>query len=205
MSGAAASTSSPRRRRRGPELLQAIHQAVLAELAEVGFGRLTMEGVAERAGCGKMPLYRRWVSTSELVLDTLTSALPAPGEPPDTGSLREDLLLVLTGMTEQIVATPVGAAIGSLIGEGTRHPEIVTALRERILEPRSQIPELLHRAATRGEIRPEAITPVLCRAGPAMILAHSLTTGTAPDEAERAAIVDELLLPALKHPGYNRE
>jgi AcrR family transcriptional regulator len=39
-----------RRRRRGTAVEKAISDAVLAGLAEVGFGRLTFEGVAERAG-----------------------------------------------------------------------------------------------------------------------------------------------------------
>ena len=58
-----------RRRRRGTAVEKAISDAVLAELAEVGFGRLTFESVAERAGTGKSPLYRRWPDTVSLVID----------------------------------------------------------------------------------------------------------------------------------------
>ncbi len=195
---AAPGSAAHSQRRRGQALLQAIYDAVLADLADLGFGRLTMEGVAERAGCGKMPLYRRWNSTSDLVLDALTHALPAADEPPDTGSLREDLLTVLTDMTEKVTTTPVGAALGTLIGEGRRHPEIVTAIHDRILEPGSQIPDILHRAAARGEISPEALTPQTYRAGPAMTLAHTLMQGAPPDQSQLSAIVDEILMPALR-------
>jgi hypothetical protein len=60
-----------RRRRRGTAAEKPISDAVLAEPAEVGFGRLTFEGVAERAGTGKSPLYPRWPDTVSLVIDTL--------------------------------------------------------------------------------------------------------------------------------------
>jgi len=43
------STEHIRSRRRGPELEHALYQAALAELVEVGYARLTMEGVAARA------------------------------------------------------------------------------------------------------------------------------------------------------------
>ena len=45
-------------RRRGPELEAALLDAVWWELAETGYARLTMEGVAARANTGKQVLYR---------------------------------------------------------------------------------------------------------------------------------------------------
>ena len=70
-----------RRPRRGTAVEKAISDAVLAELAEVGFGRLTFEGVAERAGTGKSPLYPRWPDTVSLVIDKL-GADPAAASGP---------------------------------------------------------------------------------------------------------------------------
>src|SRR5258705_13593996 len=62
---------SVRTRRGAAEVEQAIADAVVVELAEVGFGRLTFDSVAERAGTGKSPLYRRWAGTTALGIDTL--------------------------------------------------------------------------------------------------------------------------------------
>src|SRR3712207_3825436 len=50
------------RRRRGPALEKAIHEAALAQLAEHGLGSLTIEGVASAARTGKASVYRRWPS-----------------------------------------------------------------------------------------------------------------------------------------------
>jgi AcrR family transcriptional regulator len=62
---------SVRTRRGAAEVQQAIADAVVVELAEVGFGRLTFDSVAERAGTGKTPLYRRWPG------DAIPTAAPA--------------------------------------------------------------------------------------------------------------------------------
>lgn len=53
------------------EVTDAIISAVLAELADVGYGQLSMDGVARRARAGKSALYRRWPSKQEMVLDAV--------------------------------------------------------------------------------------------------------------------------------------
>ena len=58
-----------RSRRRGEALERALYEATLAELSDVGYGGLTMEGIAARAHTGKAALYRRWGSKQELVHD----------------------------------------------------------------------------------------------------------------------------------------
>ena len=53
-------TATVRTRRRGKQLEDALYDATLAELAAVGYGGLTMEGIAAQARTGKAALYRRW-------------------------------------------------------------------------------------------------------------------------------------------------
>src|SRR3972149_4685786 len=71
-------------RPRSEEAHQAILDATLALLAEVGFSALTVEGVAQRAGVGKATIYRRWTSKLPLVGEAF-GELPA-FEDGDTGS-----------------------------------------------------------------------------------------------------------------------
>src|SRR5580693_5435053 len=101
-----------RHRRRGPELESALLEAAWNELVEVGFAGLTMESVAARARTGVAVLYRRWANKDELVLAALEHYRHAhPVGTPDTGSLRGDLLALLTGMSAaRAVFTAVAAA-----------------------------------------------------------------------------------------------
>ncbi|MFI6499466.1 TetR/AcrR family transcriptional regulator C-terminal ligand-binding domain-containing protein [Nonomuraea typhae] len=185
-------------RRRGQALLDAIYQAVLAELAEVGFRRLTMEGIAARAGTGRMPLYRRWDTPEALVLDALAGALAATRAPVDTGDVREDLLAHFRTMTGQIMAGDLGAALGAVMGERLHHPELVATVRDRLLRPHlDAIEASLRRAAARGQLAEGVVSAEVCAAGPALITVHHLINGAPPGEAELAAIVDNLVLPAL--------
>ena len=82
-----------RGRPRSPRAQQAIVTATCDLLLEMGYERLSIEGVAARAGVGKQTVYRWWPSKSALVTEAvLEGRLPISGEPPpDTGDLRTDL------------------------------------------------------------------------------------------------------------------
>jgi hypothetical protein len=60
-------------------LVEAIHEAVMTELATRGYDALTIEGIAERAQTGKASIYRRWPTKLELVLDPVDAAMPSMG------------------------------------------------------------------------------------------------------------------------------
>jgi AcrR family transcriptional regulator len=186
-----------RRRRRGTALEQAISDAVIAELAEVGFGRLTFESVAERAGTGKSPLYRRWPDTTSLVIDTLEKLGQDPAVYPRTGILREDLI----GITRHMIKTQEGAkgdAYRSLLGEAHRYPQLLARFKSQVLEPRfNAFMELLRDAAARGEILPERLTPVVLEVLHALIIKRTLLETRDPTKKDVADIVDQVVLPLL--------
>ncbi|QPP08950.1 TetR/AcrR family transcriptional regulator [Streptomyces bathyalis] len=197
MSTSNGSGQPARTRRRGKALEEAIFAAALEELAEEGFEGATMEGIAERAHTGKSSIYRRWQTKQELVLDALRQGLPRLGDPlPDTGSLRGDLLYLLTRMAGVLDAPP-GRALRGMIVDG-RHPALVSAIDERLIQPRIQlIVDVLRRAADRGEI--SAAAPVLLAgtAGPAMVVQEQLLRGRPLSEARIAEVIDHVVFPAL--------
>src|ERR1700684_4153854 len=125
------STERPVRRRRGGTAVEkAISDAVIAELAEVGFGRLSFEGVAERAGTGKSPLYRRWPDTTSLVIDTLEKLGSDPAAYRRTGVLRDDLI----GDPRHMIKTQDGTkgdAYRSLLGEAHRYPQLLARFKSQ--------------------------------------------------------------------------
>src|SRR3954471_9882686 len=90
------STPEPRRRTSGGPVLQddvtaAIEGAFFEELADVGYGRLSIDAVARRAGVGKAAVYRRWKSKLEITVALTSHVAVAAVEVPDTGNLHDDI------------------------------------------------------------------------------------------------------------------
>jgi len=189
-----------RPRRRGAALDEAIFQAVLDELAEVGYARLTMEGVAERARAGKASLYRRWPTRIELVMDAVYSRLPDPSAPPDTGSLRGDLLALLRGNAEAL-AGPAGEALRGLLSEALAGSDAIARVRRNWQGASLRITrEILRRAVDRGEIDASAVTDRRLETGHALLRYHFLFHGPPIPEHVLTEIVDEVLLPLFRSP-----
>ncbi|MFC4051737.1 TetR/AcrR family transcriptional regulator [Actinomadura syzygii] len=190
---------TPATRRRGGALETAIFDAVFAQLEEVGYRRLTMEGVATAARTGKAALYRRWPSKDALIADALRHALPEPPHPPCTGRVREDLLATLTVLRDTLL-TCRGAAFKVLKEESEQGKGLMhDVVRQRLSQPvREAAFEALRQAAERGEIRPEAATRQIAAVGQAVIVHHSLTEGGPIDDAFLESVVDEVMMPILR-------
>ncbi len=136
------------------DVTEAIRAAVYEELAAVGYARMSIEGIARRAGVGKTAVYRRWRSKLHLVLDVV-SALAVQGLPaPDTGSLEGDLRL-LYEVTSRALRHPVASQIiPDLQAEAARNPDIAEALQKALREGQDGVAsKILAAAAERGEIR----------------------------------------------------
>jgi AcrR family transcriptional regulator len=188
-------------RRRGEALERAIFTAVWAELAEKGYARLTMEGVAARAHTSKPVLYRRWSTRAQLVVAAMQYGVPARDELPDTGDLRTDVLTLLRQLEARFDDLPVDAVRG-LIFEVLGDPE-AAAIREYVVQSGCDqlITVLMERAAARGEIDPAKITSRIARLPKDIIRSEYLTRadgkGRVPDSL-LAEIVDEIFLPLVR-------
>jgi AcrR family transcriptional regulator len=193
------------RRRHGQALVAAILEATIAEVDEVGYADLTMEGVAERARASKASVYRRWPGKVALVVDAVRHALPDPAALVDTGTLRGDLLAVLRAVGEQL-AGPAGRAMRGVLGDVLRDPERAEQFRARARgNSEAVIETVLRRAQQRGELDADAVTRRQREVGPALLRFHFLThDGPVPDEVI-VGIVDEVVLPLLwSRPGEPR-
>ncbi|WP_304452090.1 TetR/AcrR family transcriptional regulator [Nocardiopsis sp. YSL2] len=184
-----------RPRRRGDALIAAILHATIEELEERGYAALTMEGVAERARASKASLYRRWPTRAELVMDAVYSVMPDPGGLPDTGGLRGDLIAVLR-RTARMLDGPPGQALRGLMAEVLPSPERVGQVRAHAQGMgRQMMEEVTRRAAHRGEISPDALTPRRMEVGQALLRNHFLFHHEPVTDVMIEEIVDEVLLP----------
>jgi AcrR family transcriptional regulator len=184
-------------RRRGAELDRAILNAAFAELAERGYPAFTLERVAERAHTGKSSVYKRWPTRPELAIAAVLRELPDRLTPPDTGDLREDLLVVLRHIADRF-AGPVGKVMPGLLAESIRDPELRDAFRTQIFAGHP-LPtrEVLRRAVERGRAKPSALTPIVAMVGPALLREHFLLHGAPVPESVLVDIVDNTVLPLV--------
>ncbi|WP_219417625.1 TetR/AcrR family transcriptional regulator [Pseudonocardia nigra] len=187
-----------RTRRRGEELLAAIHRAALAELDECGLGRLTMEGIARRAGTAKTSLYRRWPGPEELLVDAIAAAYPVETPSPAADDLRGDLIRSLQLLVEWS-RHPTARAVQAVLVERHRYPALVDALYARVFEPSGGrfTATVLHHYARLGRIEARLVTPVVADIGEALVFKHAVDTGEEPGADRLAEIVDQAILPAV--------
>ena len=177
---------------------QEILEATLDVLLEVGYDRLTLDAVATAAKASKATLYRRWNGKASLVVEALAHDKgPAP-EPPDTGSLREDLREAYCGLGG--LATPRQPALfGSIITAITTDAEFAEAFREVVVGPKITTARTIwERAAARGEVSPDADLEVLepALAGILMHRAHLIGQPPTPELVTR--VIDAVILPAAR-------
>ncbi|MGG6311834.1 TetR/AcrR family transcriptional regulator [Paenibacillus macerans] len=189
-------------RRRGEFLENDILQAAWDELTAVGYARLTMEGVAARAKTNKNAVYRRWPSKSKLVLAALRKHVPKPfDDVPDTGNLRDDLLMLLRKITGPLQA--IGAeTIHGLMAERLGNEFFASFPKKKKTGAKEKwtaaIMTILQNAEARGEVRVDGIRPRVALL-PISLLQHEFLTSFEPVSDETVMeIIDELFLPLIR-------
>ncbi|WP_029289237.1 TetR/AcrR family transcriptional regulator [Cellulomonas sp. HZM] len=186
------------RRRRGPALEAALLDATWAELVEVGYGALTLDSVAQRAGTSRPVIARRWATKPELVHAAVARVLAHDRtEAPDTGSLRGDVLALMRRTNETRIASSallVSYLGGYFIETGTN---IADLRRDVFGDRRSGVDDIVDRAVARGEI-PSADVPARIRTLAFDLFRHEalMRLGKVPDEV-LVEIVDEIYLPLI--------
>lgn len=190
-----------RSRRRGEVLERALYTATLAELAAVGYGRLTMEGIAARAQTGKAALYRRWASKRDLVRAALEFAVPPLPEPRPGRSARENLLTVFTAHRDVLAGKTEFPGL-VIIGQVVHEPELRAIFADAVVYPRLKIVESILQSAVRdGDLDPATLTPLSARIGPALINQHFMLLGTPPTRRQLLQIVDTVIPPRAEDEG----
>lgn len=143
--------------RRNEQSRQAILDASIALIGELGYDNVSIEAIARRAGCGKQTIYRWWPSKGAVVLEAATQSLDPVVTFPDTGDIVADLRGQLMGILDLITTTGFGAAYRGVIAAGQSDPALLDAVYEQIIEP--NIKGFGARAALaqeRGEMRADA-------------------------------------------------
>ncbi len=153
-----------------------------------------------RAGAGRGTIYRRWAGKDELILAAVACAGQddAAAGLPDTGTLRTDLLAMLDpgwlGGGERRLR--ILAGVTAMM---SRSPEAFAAVSRGIVEPSvDAYRQLIQRAVDRGEFPPTADVDTLAEVIPAMAAHRSLFLGQPVSLPFFTAVIDGVLLPALR-------
>jgi AcrR family transcriptional regulator len=190
------------RRGRGRE--PAIRDAALEVLAEVGYDRMSMDAVAARAHASKATIYRRWPGKADLVLDAMRCRAAESLVPPETGSLRGDIIATLQVMSAGLGSVDADLMAGMLRAMRSA-PELADCVRNQLLEQKRYISRtLVARAVARGELPPTADPDVFHETAPALMFFRLLVLDAPVDDAFLAHIADDVLIPLLSRTGPER-
>jgi TetR/AcrR family transcriptional regulator of autoinduction and epiphytic fitness len=172
-----------------------ILKAAVDELADAGYGRVTIESIAARAGVGKSTIYRHWPDKLELIADAFETFHEQMV--PDLGDLpvREAVALLIRHVAEIVGDSTFSRCIPALI-EGAERDERVREFHHRYsAERRQALIELIAGGIHKGEISaaidPELATITLLGA----IFYRRLMTGH-PFDPDRATGLVNLVLRA---------
>lgn len=149
------SAPRPRGRPADPTLDATLRQAVQDELTEHGWRGTSIERIAQRAGVARTTVYRRHGSVHGvmlLVMGDIYAQVPVP----DTGSLREDLVIL---MREIVTVWRDPAHVRYLSGlTAAKHEnaELALADHQQFEQRRAATSTIVARAVKRGELAPDA-------------------------------------------------
>jgi AcrR family transcriptional regulator len=177
---------------RGEPVVRAVLTATIEELATVGYEALCIEDVARRAGVNKTTVYRRWPAKADLVFAALRSPLGDDVQPPNSGSLRDDLLIMARHMAKT-VSSPIGRGLMRIL-ESEDKPKELESIGEALRSEFDAMPRrIVHAALERGEIAPSCDGEVLIGALVATIHHRIFALRRPVDEAFLHRLVTMLL------------
>ena len=170
-----------------------ILQAAVDELADHGYGGVTIEGVAARAGVAKSTIYRHWPDRLVLIADAFETFHEQMV--PDTSGLppRETIATLLMHVAEVVVDSTFSRCIPALIEGAERDSRVREFHHSYSAQRRSVLVELIARGVREGSIArdvdPELATAALLGA----IFYRRLMTAEPLDPREAGRLVTTVL------------
>lgn len=165
-------------------------------LQQHGYDRLTVDAVAATARASKATVYRRWPSKAELVLAAFIEGIRQVAVPPDTGTLRGDLLRLgdlISRHTSQHAST-----IRAVLVEVSRNPALNDAMQRQFIDQRKAlIQHILGQAVDRGEIDAAAVSDELWDLLPGYLIFRSIIQSRPPTDQTVQLLVDDVIIPGL--------
>ncbi len=119
------------------------HAAILEATRELmiisGWDKLTIEGIASRAGVGKQTIYRWWPTKGAILFEAfLGDQMGEPVELPDTGDLGADLRLILRETVAEFKDPGFNSVMRALLAEVQADSALEEDLKRRLIDPQKE-------------------------------------------------------------------
>jgi AcrR family transcriptional regulator len=174
-------------------------------LAEHGYSKLTIGGVAAEAGVGKATLYRSWPNKAALVLDVIRSELQdVPTD--DLGDSRAEMVALASRALGQFYGSErIKRVLPALVGDLSEDPVLRRRLWEEIVEARKQQSMIvMERALSRGVLPPDTDLSMVLDMWAGTLLFRGLYSEEPTDEATIERLVDAAIASPPRKPGATR-
>lgn len=186
-------------RPRSPSRNVAIESAAIELLREVGYERLSIEAVAQRAHVSKSTIYRRWRNKAELIADAVHHYAVCKMPSIDTGSLRGDLIEVIKEKVRTMQSED-GQLFAGLMAATKTDSDLADLLLSSMSDGVSSVHQaIFDRAKVRGEISAIANVETILEITPAVITFRLFMSRQNVDQKFIEHLVDNVLLPILHH------
>lgn len=140
-------------RPRSEKTKNAILSAAYDLLLESGFGAVTIDKIAERAGVSKATIYKWWPNKAAVVMDAFFDAAVVRLPVPDTGSALEDMIIQISNLAKFLLSRE-GKVINEIIAEGQYDQKLAETYRTIYFKPRRLDSRyILERGISRGELK----------------------------------------------------
>ena len=155
------SARKPDSSRRSEHSRQAILATTRALISEVGYGKVSIEAIAARAGVGKQTIYRWWPSKGGVIFDSILAlSEDAEGQGvtlPDSGDIEADLKLVMRATVAEFADPEFEKPIRALNTEIINDPGLADEYHEKLARPMDEAKKARLRTAQQaGQLAADA-------------------------------------------------
>jgi TetR/AcrR family transcriptional regulator, regulator of autoinduction and epiphytic fitness len=171
-----------------------ILEATLDELSHVGYGAMSIESIAKRAGVGKATIYRHWRGKLE-ILDSALNTMKFEVEIPESASAREQVVAMMTGLVGYLVGSRGGACIPAIVSASQYDPAVRDFHHRFSGQRRAVLVRALRSGVESGEFAPDLDAELAAELLVGPIFYRRLMTNSPYQVDDVAHLVDTVLPP----------
>ncbi|MFD9667147.1 TetR/AcrR family transcriptional regulator [Rhodococcus sp. NPDC059968] len=151
-----ADPASPNRggRPRSTDTTTAILDATLELWRELGYSAVSIDAIAARAGVSKPTIYRRWPGRQAILVAAIERLVP-PGEIPDLGSFRDEVVAFLRDRAEMYRTSGVRRIMAGAVAASAEDENFHRDVEPFLDRFPAGMRMIIQRGIARGDVRPD--------------------------------------------------